>query len=272
MIVSTQLVVSAESPLQVARAAPGRAFGVGVCSALLALGCSDPQGGTDVGNGAAVSIDLRGYEQTPESSAKSFTLGDGARIDELWMAVDRLRLRPGTNCGTPDGKIDVPNTLVADLIGSGVLGGAPSFAVEPGPFCRLQIGFHRLAIEDSPPGAPADLVGLSILMKGSRADGTPFTVSSRMTEMLTLNGTGGAFELPSGESPLFVAYELGAWMAALDLGTLGSGPIVVNDAENTDRLRELEKAVRASASLFPDQDRDGNLSASERAPDKKLAE
>jgi hypothetical protein len=243
-----------------------------VCTALLALGCSDPQGGTDVGNGATVSIDLRGYEEIPQSSTESFALGDGGRIDELWVAVDRLSLRPGTNCGTPDGKIYVASTLVADLIGSGVLGGAPSFVIEPGPFCRLQIGFHRLEVEDSPPGAPADLVGLSIIMKGSRADATPFTVASQMTEVLTLDGTGGSFELPSGESSLFLAYELGAWMLALDLGALPAGPIMVNDSENTDRLRAFEMAVRASASLFPDQDRDGNLSASERAPDKKLAD
>src|SRR4030095_6144152 len=98
----------------------------------LASACTVPQGGTDVGNGVTgtVELDLRAYEQLPNQHTQSLPLQDGTRIDELWLGVDPIRLRPGTNCSDGDTEVDVKGPLIADLLGEGVLGGRASFPIK----------------------------------------------------------------------------------------------------------------------------------------------
>lgn len=239
-------------------------------AALLALRCG-PKAGTDVGNGASVSLDLRAYQAPPSAKPQSLTLADGVRIDELWMVVDQIRLRPGSSCSGNDSDVDVEGPLVADLLEGGVLGGPAAFPVQAGPFCELRVGFHKL--EGAPPvGAPADLQGRSLLIRGARADGVPFLVQSELGDRFELKAKGGAFSLPEGRSPLFLAYELDAWMSALDLASIPGASVVVSKDENKDRLDAFELAVKQSARLFRDQDDDGALSPAESTPDEVLAQ
>jgi hypothetical protein len=232
----------------------------------LAPGCT----GTDVGNGVTVSLDLRAYQQLASTKPLGVTMDDGARVDELWMVVDRIRLRPGESCAADDTGVDVEGPLVADLLGGGVLGGAVSFTVPAGPFCEFRMRFHKLE-GAAPAGAPADLAELSILMKGVTASGVPFTVQSDLGDDLRLDATNGTFSIVDGETPLFLAYELRAWMAALDLGSLPGPSIVVSDDQNEDRLDAFEAAVKQSARLFRDRDEDGDLSPDEHEPGRELA-
>lgn len=239
-------------------------------AALLALRCG-PKAGTDVGNGASVSLDLRAYQAPPSAKPQSLTLADGVRIDELWMVVDQIRLRPGSSCSGNDSDVDVEGPLVADLLEGGVLGGPAAFPVQAGPFCELRVGFHKL--EGAPPvGAPADLQGRSLLIRGARADGVPFLVQSELGDRFELKAKGGAFSLPEGRSPLFLAYELDAWMSALDLASIPGASVVVSKDENKDRLDAFELAVKQSARLFRDQNDDGALSPAESTPDEVLAQ
>lgn len=237
---------------------------------LAVVGCG-PQGGTDVGNGATVVLDLEGFEQAPAVQPQALDLVDGTRIDGLWMVVDRVRFRPGADCAGEDPESDVDGPLVADLIGGGFVGGRVSFSVPAGPFCRLRVGFHRLE-EAVPAGAPAELAGQSILVRGARADGVPFTVASELGEELELKARGGAFTLPEGESPLVLGYEVGSWIAALDLGGLSGPTILIDKNGDTVRLEAFEAAVKDSAELFKDEDGDGALSPAERAPGSELTE
>lgn len=246
-----------------------------MCSALAALAacaaaCSDPQGGTDVGNGATVELDLSAYEQPPGPGSQSVDLSSGARVDAIWMAVDRVRLRPGAECLEDDTEVDLEGPLVADLAGAGLVGGPASFAVQAGPFCRLRVGFHKLEAA-VPAGAPAELAGLSILVLGTRSDGVAFQVRSEINEETELDATNGSFELPAGTSPLFLAHDVGPWIGALALDSLAGSPVVVDKESNADRLAAFEEAVKLSARLFRDQDADGDLSSGEHASGQELA-
>ncbi|MCC6521216.1 MAG: hypothetical protein IT373_01015 [Polyangiaceae bacterium] len=216
-------------------------------------------GGTDVGNGAAaVEVDVRGY--APASQARSLTGADGWRVDELWMAVDGLRLRAGTVCDDgADVGIDVAGPFVSDLVGTGVLGGPVRFDALPGSFCELRITFHKLAAGEGAPGTPPGLTDLSVLVTGARADGAAFTVKSAMTEEFRLENGLGYFELPAGPDPLLLAFNLDPWLAALDLDSLGAGPIEVSDVVNPDRLQLFEEAVKDSAALLRDLNGDGEV-------------
>ena len=60
-----------------------------VLSALVSCG---PKGGTDVGNGATVKVDLRAYEEAPMTTGKSLKLASGVEIDAVWIGVRDLKL------------------------------------------------------------------------------------------------------------------------------------------------------------------------------------
>lgn len=227
-----------------------------------------PEAGTAVGNGRSVSFELQGYEPTSLTDTQSITLPSGTRIDTLFMVVERLRLRPGTECEdgddeSDDDESDVDGPLVADLLEGGVLGGAPSFTTEQGAFCRFRLTFHKLDISEAPAGTPPELSDLSIRMTGARSDDTSFTVESDFGDTFELDAKDGSFSLPPGDHPLLLGYELSSWITALDLDGLSADPIVISDDENKDRLDNFEDAVKASARLFRDDNGDGKLSLSE---------
>jgi hypothetical protein len=239
-------------------------------SAWLVAGCG-PQGGTDVGNGRTVKLELRGYEQPPLTGAQSITTQDGVFIEAVWVAIDRIRFVPAANCEEAETEIDIDGPFVADLVGQGVIGGGPMFAVGSDTFCELKVGFHTLDTAVS--GAPAELADRSIFVRGQRADGESFTVQSRLNERLELESKDATgFALPAGANPLLLAYEVGSWVQALDLDSLGVGPIVIDEDNNSDRLEPFEDAVKDSMRLFRDGDGDGDLDPLEIDEDNELAD
>jgi hypothetical protein len=241
-----------------------------VAVALSGAGCSNPSTGIDVGNGAAVAINLRGYEAPPAPKPQGLTLSSGVRVDACWMGVERLRLRPGSDCSGGDAETDVVGPLVAEIVEVGILGGAARYTVPAGPFCRFVLRFHVIRDKELPAGAPSVLADRSIVVQGARADGTPFTVASGRNDALSLDAKGGSFELEAGEHGLFVAFELGAAVAALDLG--GATGDTIDDKSEPERLAAFEAALTDAARLFRDADADGKLSASESSPGAELAQ
>lgn len=236
------------------------------------VGCG-PQGGTDVGNGATVTLQLEAYEEAALTQSQSITTTAGVRVDAIWVAVDRLHFVPATDCDEAETEIDVEGPFVADLVGNGVVGGPPEFPVSGDVFCELRVGFRELEAELVPPGAPPELVGRSIRVIGERADGTPFVVASKLDERIELEASDeGGFTLPVGRNPLFIAFEIGSWMDALALESLGPGPITVDDEQNSDRLSDFEDAVKDSIRLLRDGDEDGELDPDELEAGGELAD
>jgi hypothetical protein len=247
-------------------------------STLVGCGSSDQTevGGTDVGNGktGTASIDLGAFEAGSSPTTKGMALADGSEIDRLLLAIDEVRLRPGTDCEEEDLEIDVNEPLVADLVDGGLLTGARGFPIAPGVFCELRIRFHAVDLNEAPAGTPAEMDGLSLLMEGRRGDGTPFVVRTDVSEHVDLEplGTAPSFELASQSNPLFAAFDLAGWLAALDLDNLSGASLEVSETDNADRLEPFEDAVKDSVRLFRDEDGDGQLGASEVASGKELAQ
>jgi len=237
-----------------------------------AVGCG-PQGGTDVGNGRTVKLQLNAYEDPALTEAQSITTSGGVRIDAAWVAVDRVRFVPSSNCEEAETEIDIEGPLVADLVGVGVLGGPPQFPVTSDAFCSLRLGFHELESGMEPMGSPPELVGRSIRVEGERADGATFVVTSKLSDRVELEARDGVpFTLPAGDNALFVAFEIGSWVNALALDGLGPGPLVIDDTQNTDRLSAFEDAVEASIRLLRDDDEDGQLDPEEVGDGEELAD
>lgn len=234
----------------------------------LAAACT----GTDVGNGrSVVELQSFGYEANAVTT-RSLVLGSGTRIDQALVAIERVRLSPGTDCKEgPKSEIDAEGPFVSDLVGVGFLATPPRFEVDAGSYCALELGFHKLDAVGTT-GAPAELVGLSMLVRGVRADGVAFEIRSERSEEFELGAKGGAFALGEGVQPLILAYELSSWIDAAGLDTVAGDPIVISADENADRLDAFEEAVKESARLFRDRDRDGQLGDDESTDDDALAD
>jgi hypothetical protein len=261
MLPSTMML---RSPITLGFAALLAACGSGVTTG--------PQSGTDVGNGATVTINLHGYTAPAPKGADALNLADGTTVDAIWMVVDRIRLRPGMDCSGGDNQIDVEGPLVANLLGDGVLGGAPSFPATSGPVCRFRTDFSKLDGKDAPSGSPGELVDHSILVQGKTQDGTPFQVLSRLDVTYERDARNGYFDLGSGKNSLFLAFEIEPWIAALDLASLSGSPIEIDDDTNKDRLQSFEAAVQATGAIFRDSNDDGSLSAWETDPEVQLTQ
>lgn len=243
-----------------------------VVTALVA--CTTPTGGTDIGNGiVAVQLDLQGYDGRAVPRRLDMVTGD--RIDEAMIAIERLRLEPGDACAdeaeeekeAEEREDDVVGPILADLAGEGVQGGPLGFDVAASSFCELRLDLH----------ASDQLDGAAVRLRGARADGVPFVVHSEEEGELSLRSRGEPFSLMAGDAAVLLAFDLGAWVEAIDLGSLEPGPDGViriaedsGDDEVQAALQRFDDAVRASVRVVRDGDGDAVLDAEEQ--DETLAD
>jgi len=243
---------------------------LGLMSALTACG------GTDVGNGRSIKLELQGYEDPAFNQAQSLTLESGVLIESLFVNVDRLSFEPAVNGSCDDrpelDDVDLPGPVVANLVGEGVLGGAPVLPEQDASLCEFEFRYQPLDLGVAPAGAPAEMEGLSIRMTGERADGTTFVVESRLGEELELEAREGSpFTVGEGTNALLLSFEIGSWVEALTLDGL-TGPAIIDEEQNQDRLERFEEAVKRSARLLRDDDDDGEVDIDERSEGAELAD
>ncbi|NUO52112.1 MAG: hypothetical protein HOV80_24940 [Polyangiaceae bacterium] len=234
-----------------------------VCAGLLSCG---PKGGTDVGNGATVSFNLRAIEDGEgSSSAHVVKLKNGVEIDSVWIAVEHFELRSGEDCGGDVGQnVSYEGRAIANLVTAGITGERPVFDVPAGPYCRLRMRLHKVAANDVPTEAPAELAGNSILITGRRADQVPFTVTSTVNVNFRLDASDSSFEV-EGDEPFILGFSLLAMIDSLALDTYTVDPIVISDALAPQVVNEFDRALRQAVSMHRDTNADGALSVDESA-------
>jgi hypothetical protein len=241
---------------------------------LLAASCV-PRAGTDVGNGFTVKLNMQGYaaSSVPVTQAVhplGLELRNGVMIDSVWATTSHFRLRPGGDCSQPDNAVDIKGPLVANLGGSGFVGGSPVFHTTSTTFCELALEFDILGSGSLPAGAPPELAGASMVVEGKRSDGVPFVVRSTMNGPLRIDSQQGSFSLGDAKSSVIIGVDMTSAVQALDLDTLAGNPIVVDDFTNPDKLKAFETAVREASGLFRDLNKDGRLDANDTSSDNEL--
>lgn len=237
---------------------------------VLVLASCGPRGGTDVGNGATVTFDLRGFEEKPkdpeDAQQNSLVLTSGTRVDELWVVVDRFKLSAKGKCAKDDvpenDEFDAKGPFVAEILSTGVLGSLPMASVPEGEYCRFEMRLHELSEAEAPASAPSDLVGFAVLMRGQRADGTPFTVRTKQPVQFRLDATESTFSVSDGR-PFLLGFELSRLVQSLDLATVEGDEILVDPMNDPERLKDFDEALRHAPRLFEDLDGDGDLSEQE---------
>ncbi|MFP4599535.1 MAG: hypothetical protein ACLFVJ_14850 [Persicimonas sp.] len=224
--------------------------------------------GTDVGNpqeepeeDAEVELNFSGYEQTNSSA---LVLEERTRIDSAWVVLDEFQFQQSSSCGE-EGEADVLEPLVIDLLASEPTYEPPFFIKEVGDYCRLDIGFADVGVDQLPQDAPQRLADHAIVVEGERADGVSFSIQGDFDDKLHLTGAMQSFQLEEGRQSLIVGFALNAW---IDEGALedveGEDPIVIDGTNHPELLDEFYKKVKRSAGLFRDQNDNAELDPDEQ--------
>jgi len=238
--------------------------------ALVATACT----GTDVGN-PVVDVDVAIYDESfpPADGATRRGGGDLITLTAGWVAVERVRLRDAADCDG-DAEVELVGPFVVDMFAPGAIPELSGIEVPELGYCRFELRWD--AFDDGlPTGAPPELAGASIVIEGTRGDGTAFVLRSERGDELRLDAVGGSFDVTDATNALFVAFEGPTLFAGLDLDMAivgGDGVIAIDDSTNDELLAVFDNNLANASKLFDDDDDDGELDDTERDPDDALAE
>lgn len=227
----------------------------------LAASASACAGGTETGNPPfTATLSYAAYSSNETVSLRS--AGAPRVVQSVWLDLAAVSLRADPACGSSR----LESTSVPALgIGDHAAGAHnfTSFAGRAERYCGLELPLLRAPSSAS---APPEYTGLSVLLTGTLADGTPYRIASRVTPTVRLVADDQNFELSGAESHLLVAFDVGAWLAGVDLESaerVAEG-IHVSETENPALLSVFEANLASGVALYRDAG-DGKLqSASER--------
>lgn len=217
---------------------------------MMASGCV----ATDVGNPQTDPVDveteisLEAYVAEPPPNA--LALPDGVEITHAWVATNEIRFRKCDNDGDDDADDTATTTdpFVTDLLTGTSLPGAPGLSEPLATFCHLEFRVLPLDAASLPDGAPPDLAGLSVLVRGTRKDGNPFVLHAKFDEKLDLSGDIAL----SGDilNRLVVGFAANDWLTQGDLAAFTGNPILLDDETAPEVLDRFRDAFKRSAGLF----------------------
>ncbi len=236
-----------------------------VSAVVVATGCIGA--GTETGNPpryADVELALAAPDVAPARNGLTADPLTGARITEAWISVERVKFVEAERCDTAgETENHFERPIVADLAAAPVarvIEGLPVTA-----YCQVLV---RLGRADAADGVPAELVGHSVLLRGTRADGTPFQLRSRRQPDADVRNDAAPFPLEEGLNALLLALDAKAWLAAVDLdaAVVEGGAITIEDDRNEDLLDAFEGSMARQLSLHEDADGDHDLDDDEAEP------
>ena len=204
---------------------------------------------TDVGN---PDIEASVHFE-PATRTSALELGDGTSFDAIWMQFHRVRLIEEDACND-DAPVDFAEPVAVELLEARTIPDRVAFEQPQTGYCRLGMLFQPDAVVD---GAPPELATSSLWMSGQRGDGTAIEVRAGFDDKLRLDLLDTL--RPSEDVSLVVTFDTLTWFEddAFTDADVTDATIVVSETQNTAIHDHLRTAVRRSAALFLDADRDG---------------
>lgn len=214
--------------------------------------------GTETGNPFSSEASLLA-RSTDESVVR---VGGGTvAVDAVWVSISHVELVP---CDTTRARDPMVGPGVVELVSEGML--LTAFATPSSPYCSAEVELDPATA--IPAGAPADLMGRTIVVTGSSPSG-PFVAADPGPAMSSLTMTGADPIAFAAEGDGFaIAFDLVPWFRAIDPSTLVAGPdgvARVDDTNAPDRLAMWHAAVPTSATAHFDSNRNGHVEATEAA-------
>lgn len=236
---------------------------LGRAAALAALtSWSACAGGSETGNPvlpAEIALSVR------SSDPDLIALSEGAQgsvLSEAWIAFGELAFLSQEQCamfGEVEG--DATTLVITDLARAGVV---ISIDAEAEGHCGMIVPLPARN-DVLPAGAPDELRGNSIVLRGARADGTPFLLTHPEDEDLELEAIDGAIE--ALDRTLLLSFDVATWMRDVDLeGAIvgDDGVIHINARENSELLDRFEVNLECSLELYADGDGNGSVDAADQ--------
>lgn len=227
---------------------------------LATVGCAGSGGsGTETGNPLVRGkVSYAGVSSLPEQYGvrQSATI---ATVDRAWLDLGRASVSRAGGCGlAPGDDVALPALGIGDHAA-----GAHNFTAyeaQAAKYCSFGLPFE---LASDAGAAPEDFTGHSLLLEGTLADGTAFSLASSQAPTLELEAPAEAFELDQSQPDVLVTFDFGAWLSSIDFSAAkeSGGRIVIDDASNTELLQRLEMKLASGVALYRDRDGDGALDA-----------
>jgi hypothetical protein len=225
---------------------------------LCALSCLACNGGTETGNPSLTgALSYTGYSSKPAEYGVR-DAGSVATIENAWLDLDSVSISPQGACGIEGGEeFEVPGLGVGDHAA-----GAHNFtayAAKAGAFCSVDLPFARVPADASSGKLPDELPGNSLLITGTLADGTPFSIASSATPVVELRAEGAGFVLSADQPDAVLAFDFAAWLDGVDFDAAerSDGQVVISADSNSSLLDAFEQNLAAGVALYRDRDGDG---------------
>ena len=227
---------------------------------LIACALSACAGATETGN-PAVPVDIQLDLRSSAPSAVGIRTGAADTvIEQAWFALGEPLFLDEGQCGSLEDFPVGPTSLVADLA-------SPDARIElqvaSERYCGLVLRLQQDSTE-LPDDAPSELEDHSIVLTGTRADGTPFMVLHAEQDEIEVIADDGSFEVEEGGPLLLLAFDVAALMrdVALDDAEVDTDGVIRIDAMRNTPLHEAFDAnLECSLDLYFDRDEDGQLDA-----------
>ena len=236
-----------------------RRFRVLVLGLLAVSACAGCSSGTETGNPSfTAELSYTAYSSVPEVVGVH-TRASRAVVESAWLDLDRVGLSTVGSCGlaAPAG-LTVPGLGVGDHASG--LHNVTRFEVTASDYCALDLPFVQVPAGVVQPGAPAGLERHSVMIAGTLADGTPFTVRSAATPTVHLVADQASFEMRANSANLLIAFDVGAWLDLnFDTATRTAGSIQISSDANAALLAQFEANLARGVGLYRDRDGDGKL-------------
>jgi hypothetical protein len=223
-----------------------------VCS-LVGVGLSACNA-TETGNPVTqqtLALEARSSNDDVSSGASSSA---SIRVESAWIVLGDMRFVSSADCDRGEGsRVDFKGPIAIDLVEQS---DDLELMLDATQYCRVRV---KLDKAKDVSGAPSELDDQSIVLQGTRADGTSFSVKSQRNFNLELRARGDAFSLAATRGSMILAFDLATWLDSVDLEGAApdaSGAIEVDDHNDKDRLDVFEDNVKRAMELY--RDRDGN--------------
>ncbi len=221
---------------------------------LVALVCALACAPTETGNPpftASLAFDAHSTDDNV-----GFDPSNAVEVQEVWIDVGPSQFVLNEECDAPETDWFANELGVEDHVTDNAV--LADFMLESADYCRVSVPLR--AVSTLPPGAPAQLMGNSLYVRGS-ANGVPFTLVGAGPYDIALSGS--PLSLSEDERGVLVAFDVGVWLGGLDFSSAEQtgGEILIDASSNATLLGEFETVLASGVALYRDADVDGFLDA-----------
>jgi len=165
-------------------------------------------------------------------------------IEHAWLALERIVVLEGPNCAAP-----FRNELsggVVDLMAGSL---PQTLTLNHGVVCGVEL-LARHAVEGDQ-GAPAELIGQSLVVRGRRSDATPLKIALKTLSTLVYQPA-TPIQVNQNETNLFATLDVAKWFIGANIDDLtpnADGEIVISEQSLQTAAARISENVTSSLEL-----------------------